>query len=335
MRAREELEERCARERARRLGGLTPPAFEELRRDVHENLSSFIVTDDQRAFQILASALERYYASVKDDDMRSDDEFMQERTRRLSALIAACREAESLDPSCLDAALMEEQAKDLDPLSLLGALMRLEDAESRERGPLADLLDHVPTENGAVQDAWSDVYLRPRLRLRAATVRSCVDTAHYRMALHLGEEALQVSPADPLGIRNSLALAAARLEDEDKFQELEGQVQHHGNSWWHLGRVLLLFKLGRMPAAKRALRGYDTLVRGGAYALLKPVYVEICIPDRPSYAPMSFEEAMLAVHEADPIVADTPDFISWCESQSWFVESAKRFCDEEGLDWSM
>jgi hypothetical protein len=39
MNATEELEERCALTRSRKLGGLTPAGFEELRRDVHENLS--------------------------------------------------------------------------------------------------------------------------------------------------------------------------------------------------------------------------------------------------------------------------------------------------------
>jgi hypothetical protein len=43
---------------------------------------------------------------------------------------------------------------------------------------------------------------------------------------------------------------------------------------------------------------------------------------------------MLAVHEADPIVADTPDFINWCEDQSWLVQDAMKFCDAEGLDWN-
>lgn len=335
MRVREELEERCALERARRLGGLTPPAFEELRRDVHENLSSFIATDDQRAFAILAEALSRYDESVADDDLRSDDEFSQERSRRLAAISASARRALAEDPSCLDAALIQAMAADMDPLALLDALLRLEGTEEKERGPFPELLDHRTQTGEGQMDAWDDIYLRPRLRLRAASVRTCIDTAHYRMAIHLGTEALALSPKDALGIRNSLALAAARLEDEELFQKLEAEVQHHGNSWWHLARCILLYKLGRMPAAKRALRGYDTLVRGGAYALLRPVFVDTYMPDRPEVAPMGFEEAMLAVHEADPIVADTPDFVAWCEAEPWFEASAKRFCDEEGLDWSM
>ncbi|MGN0071884.1 MAG: hypothetical protein ACI361_08645 [Atopobiaceae bacterium] len=326
MNATEELEKRCALTRSRKLGGLTPAGFEELERDVHENLSDFIETDDQRALNILRGALARYDDSVKDDDLRSDDEFMAERKKRFASLIASAQQAQAEDPTCLDAALIEALARDLDPEALLDALLRLEGTEEKQAGKLSDLAT-------GTQDLWDDVYLRPRLRLRAATVRTCVDTAHYRMAATLGREALDAAPSDALGIRSSLALAYARLEDEPAFNELEAEAGHHGNSWWHLARVLLLFKLGRMPAARRALKGYMNLVRGGSYALLRPVFVELCIPDRPALAPNSFEEAMLAVHEADPIVADTPDFITWCEDQPWLVQDAMKFCDEEGLDW--
>lgn len=98
MNATEELEERCALTRSRKLGGLTPAGFEELRRDVHENLSDFIETDDQRALNILKGALARYNDSVKDDDLRGDDEFMAERKKRLSALVAAAQQAQGEDP---------------------------------------------------------------------------------------------------------------------------------------------------------------------------------------------------------------------------------------------
>ena len=247
MNATEELEERCALTRSRKLGGLTPAGFEELRRDVHENLSDFIETDDQRALNILKGALARYNDSVKDDDLRGDDEFMAERKKRLSALVAAAQQAQGEDPSCLDAALIETLARDLDPEALLDALLRLEGTEEKRSGKLQEL-------GTKETDLWDDVYLRPRLRLRAATVRTCVDTAHYRMAASLGREALDVAPTDALGIRSSLALAYARLEDEPAFNELEAEAGHHGSAWSHLGRVLLLFQLIRIQAATRALK---------------------------------------------------------------------------------
>ena len=96
---------------------------------------------------------------------------------------------------------------------------------------------------------------------------------------------------------------------------------------------VLLYKLDRMSAARRALRGFDELCEGGAYALLRPTFVEVYLPDRPEAAPCSFRECMLATREAEPIIADTPDFIAWCQGNDWLVSSAGRFAEKNDLDW--
>ena len=88
-----------------------------------------------------------------------------------------------------------------------------------------------------------------------------------------------------------------------------------------------------MAAARRALRGFDGLCAGGAYALLRPTFVDVYLPDRPEVAPCSFEECLMAVREAEPIVADTPELIAWCQDQDWFVASARSFAERRDLDW--
>ncbi|HQE70248.1 MAG TPA: hypothetical protein PK071_03910, partial [Atopobiaceae bacterium] len=140
-------------------------------------------------------------------------------------------------------------------------------------------------------------------------------------------------PLDALGCRHSAALAHARLEDETGFEELDARFDHASSAWSLLARAILNFKLGRMGAARRALTGYSTLVEGGAYALLRPVLVGTYMPDRPACAPCSFAEALLAVHEADPIVVDVPDFALWAESQHRVRISAISYAQLHGLEW--
>ena len=128
-------------------------------------------------------------------------------------------------------------------------------------------------------------------------------------------------------------LACARLEDEAGLGALDARFSDRESAWSHLARVLLLYKLNRLPAARRALRGFDSLCAGGAYALLHPTYVEIYLPDRPDAEPCGFEESLMAVREAEPIIADVPEFISWCQGHDWLVASARAFAERNDLDW--
>ena len=97
--------------------------------------------------------------------------------------------------------------------------------------------------------------------------------------------------------------------------------------------MLLLFKLGRIAAAKRALEGFARLCDGGAYALLRPILVDVYLPDRPETSTLSFEEATLAVHEADPIIVDVPDFIGWAQGLRTVYFAAEDFARKRDLDW--
>ena len=61
--------------------------------------------------------------------------------------------------------------------------------------------------------------------------------------------------------------------------------------------------------------------------------IDTYLPDRPHAEAGGLEEATLAVHEADPIIADTPDFVAWAAEQPGFQGQAHAFADEHGLDW--
>jgi len=322
MDARAELIERCARHREERLGGLSPEAYAELLAAVQENPASFVDSASDEAFAVVARALEKLRDTTRDDEFLSDDEYERVRSERLARLNAAAREALAIDPGCTDAQLIAALAADEAPTPTLERLLELERS--------ADAVQLLSSASG---DAWDDVFGRPRLRAKAAVARLCLGTTHVGMARDRCLELLDAAPTDVLGARYTLALAYARLEDEAGLDALDARFGRRGNAWMHLARVLLMFKLDRMPAARRALRGYIGLCAGGAYALARPTYVERYIPDRPSFTPGSFDEAVLANHEADSVVVDTPDFVGWALEQPGFADACGAWAERNGLEW--
>lgn len=324
MDAHKELVARLALKRRRALGELSDGAFRELEAAVSSNPAGFVDDAEEEAFLELSRALDLYESAQHDDDLLDDRQYERARSKRLGELHERCQRVLAIDPACGDARLVHTLSADLNPDETLDRLLDQSTREQESLGPV-----RVP----ATGDAWSDVFARPRLRLEDAIARTCLDSARYRMALRHSSELLRLAPLDVLGARYTCALAMARLEDEDGLEWLDQRFSRQGNAWLHLARVVLLYKLDRMPAARRALKGFGRLVEGGAYALLQPVFVDTYMPDRPAFEPGSFHEATLAVHEADPIIADTPDLAPWAAEQPAFVEEAQRFAEANGLDW--
>ena len=324
MRYRDELVGRLAERRRAKLGSLSDSAYDELYRAVQANPADFVDAPEDEAFALVASALEKYAQPAPDEEFLDEQAYLPARAKRYAHLAAECDRALALDPGCTDAALLKILMADLGCDELLDSLTDLDQAETDAHGAL---------EPGEVGDAWADVASHGRLRVRAAISRACLDSARYRIAQSACEDLLALAPSDVLGARHTCALALARLEDEEGFDALDAQAGRSGDSWTHLGRVILLYKLGRMSAAKRALTGFSHLVEGGAYALLRPVLVDTYLPDRPEEKPCSFGEATLAVYEADPIIVDVPDLPYWAESIPEVARSAQRFADSSGYDW--
>ncbi len=324
MNAREELVSRLTIKRRRQLSGLSDAAAHELELAVADDPSSFVEDSSDQAFLMFGRALDKYVASQKDDDLLDDDQYAATRERRMAALSAACEGVLAEDPDCLDARLTQVLVRDLDPDPLLDELLALDASVEGEHGRL-----QIPVTG----DAWSDVFLRPRIRLTAAISRACLDGGRYRMAMSHCTDLLASAPLDAIGARYTCALAMARLEDEDGLEWLDARFGRRGNAWMHLARTVLMYKLGRIPAARRALRGFDRLCEGGSYTILQPAYVDVYVPDRPSFEPGTFAETALAAHEADPVICDIPDFANWVGSQPDMLASAQAFAERNGFDW--
>ncbi|MBP3883809.1 MAG: hypothetical protein J6D54_02570 [Olsenella sp.] len=350
MDAHEELVLRLAEKRRRKLD-LSSSGYAELVLAVREDPAKFVDDPAEEAFSVVTQALGRYEESHRKDDFLSDEDFMAERKRRLERMREDCERALAVDDGCTDARLLSVLARDEEPDALLDLLLDIEKDIADQGLALSGanaagasfLAPDGAGSGGAVgtgerttggsTDAWTDVFARPYLRVQAAVARTCLDTARYRMANAEGQRLLSEARSDVLGARHTCALALARLEDEEGFDELDSRYGRFGDSWTHLGRVILLYKLGRMGAARRALAGFDNLCEGGIYALLRPVMADTYMPDRPLTRPYSFEEATLAVHEADPIVVDVPDLPAWAEAQPGMRESAMSFARKSGFDW--
>lgn len=326
---REELLERIALHRAEKLGGLSSSALDELRVAVRKDPDSYLEDAGDQDFSRLIDALDAFDQVRHDAEFLDDDDAYQKACDRgLEKLESACRGIMDGGRSvCLDASSMEAilRSKDLD--GSLPKLTGLVDLISRT----GSLFPQPGTVEGT--DAWDDVMMRPALRLVDTVACIQAESGRYRHARETCEWLLSMSPSDGVGARYTLAIALARLEDEAALDELDARFGRQGNAWMHLARTLLLFKLDRIPAARRALRGYASLCRGGAYALLRPTYVEPYLPTRPPFEPGSFEEATIAVHECDPVIMDTPDFLGWAGGQDGFAEQARRFARENDLDW--
>jgi len=320
----DELVARCALRRAKELGGLSAEALEVLADEVRDNLRDFVTTPYEQGLATLGAAIDRYHEDAHDDDLRDDDEFYKALAARRQALLATCEDIMHAAPDCVEAQLVAIQLDEAGPDAALDRLLLLDEKCERADGPLPEATDG---------DAWDDVLLRGRLRVQASISRACLATARYRMAAETCERLMRLSPADMLGARLTCLLAYARLEDEAAFNDLDARYDHEGSAWAHLGRLVLLYKLGRMPAARRALMGFCDLCEGGAFALLRPTFTDAYLLERPACERGSYEEAVLAVHEGDPIICDTPELPNWAATQGDVSDQAGRFAAERGFDW--
>ncbi len=350
MNGQAELIERCARRRARELGGLSSKAYQELVYTIQENPGKFVVHPEEQAFAKVVEALE-YNRQVQryEEDLESEDEhFVSLRAQRLEGIHSFCEQALELDPGCLDARLLEVLCRDVPLHQQCEALCDVFDATSMPKDTSttsdhndADIaLAHAGGEHGitpsacpsachsACHSAWDEVYMRPYLRLEASLARACFACMHYSLACTHADALIQMDPTDALGARFTWALALARLEQEDELNALQARFKQQGNAWFYLAHVLLLYKLDRDLPAQRALKSLTTFCEGSSEWLQNSMHAlpyagdylpdrinGNYLPDRPPTRPGSFEESCQAFLEAEAILMDTPGFIPWAASK--------------------
>ena len=327
----EELVQRCAFKRRAAIGPMSDAAYEELLLAVQSDLKSYASETDELPMYHLAQAVKRYQDSQFNDDSYTDEEFVQARITRLQTFLHALENIREKYGENTDLLRMDALIHTSGPESLLQALLAIQNQAKKEAKRTSNLEDSK-TSATIPHDMWADVFTRPRLRLQAAIGRTYADTARFKLAATTCEQLLEESPSDAVGARFTLALTYARLEDEAALNRLDDRFNHHSNAWIELARAILLFKLSRISSARRALKSYQMNTEGGAFALLHPTFVDIYIPDRPEVTTGSFNEALLAIHEAEPVIVDVPDFVEWAGNIPEFAAASDAYAAANGFD---
>lgn len=304
-----------------------PKRVAELSRQAMRSPDTVASDDEDRAFILFDRVVQRARQEIDDeldamyDDPGASSRRPSGRMPRTRALLARCL---SLDPHCYDARNLDILARSETSDAALAALDALEPEAREWCTARSEELD------GTVADPWDAVCLRPWLRIRSRAVDLLIEGACYREAAARCEDMLSFAPTDGQGVRHTLALLYARLEDEDGLNRLDAAYGREASCWMHIARAVLLYKLGRMDAARRAATGLADLCPGAAYYLAYPTYVPPYLPDRPLYAPGTDQESLLATYEADFLVVDTPEFVDWCQSIERFSRAARSFGSSHG-----
>lgn len=295
--------------------------FMDLSRQAMRTPEKLCTDEEDRAFMMLDRAVARARQDIDDelDRLYYEQDGPRKPPSKLPQTHLLLERCIQTDPHCYDAATLDTL---ITCDTFEQAISRLEQLEPearvwcQERSRLFD---------DPVADPWDAVFLRPWLRMRSRCIDLYVQASCYREALSRCEQMLAEAPADGQGIRHTAALLYARLEDEEGLNALDVRYGREGSCWMHLARALLLYKLGRTDAARRAVGGLAELCPGAAFYLVNPSYVPPYLPDRPLFKPGSPEESLLATYEAEYLVMDTPEFVSWAMTQPKFAQAADKF----------
>lgn len=304
-----------------------PARVAELSRKALRSPESVAADDEDRAFILLDRVVQRARQEIDDElDAMYDDPGQAARRQagrmpRTRSLLARCL---ALDEHCYDARNLDALVRSESGDAAIAALDALEPDAREWCSARSQELD------GPVADPWDAVWLRPWLRIKSRAIDLLIEGACYREAASRCEEMLSFAPTDGQGVRHTLALLYARLEDEEGLNRLDAAYGREASCWTHIARAVLLYKLGRMDAARRAAIGLAELCPGAAFYLACPTYVPPYLPDRPLYTPGTEQESLLATYEADFLVVDTPEFVDWCQSIEKFSNAAKSFGRSHG-----
>ena len=298
---------------------------EEFSRRFVQKRDSLPQTDDDRAFGLVAQAAQLIDYELPFATAVSAPQTIREARKLLT-------EALELDPDCLDARRMIAAADSRTPTAYHDYLVQ--DAPQVraqcERARDAALAGARGSFAGLAQ-ASAALAMRPYLRWMAAASSTSLICGRYRMAIDEAREALAIEPGDPADVSYTLALAYAKLEDEESYgQLLAGAETTHGAAWYSLARIALLYKQESREEAVREVRHLlDAYPNAGTTLgrqddLPDGVYARICV------TPMSEDELILATSEATVLLQEGCDdhergsLGSWLANLPEVIEAQER-----------
>lgn len=310
-------------------------------REAMRDPAAYVTDDEDRAFMMLGHAVEtarREIMSAEDAqaDLEEGDPTEYEARVRgaegpddpwLTGTLAELRHILQVDPHCYDARTILVMSEATDDEDAIARLLALQD-ECRDW--CASRSAELDKES---DDDWDAIFMRPYLRLLFKIADLFTLSGRYRLSLARHRAMLAENPTDHQGVRHGAALLLARLEDEEGLDALDVAYGRSGSAWMALSRAVLLYKLGRMDAARRATEGLASLYPAAAYFLVEPPYVEPYVTERPPFAPGSPREALLATFEAQFLLDDTPVFVDWALTLPGFTRAAEEFGRSHGGEY--
>ncbi len=295
---------------------LTESACKELMENIVENPHEFLTCPEDASYLCLAEGMNLYYrllGSLNEDSPMSEgigDEQMHMFETSDAMLQQVTDVALKIYPGNLDARYLS--------LMNAGNIYRIDN--------LLEMKKLLEKYAGKLEPSPS-IYTRPYQRLHASYIQGLVLNGSYRLALQEGKVALDYDESDPFGVRHSMSLCYARLEDIRGFEELEERFDRTSNAWSYLARTILMYRTNNLTAAKRTITGYTKLIPGAAFLILSGVHLFPLSKSlgRPEVSTCTFDEATIATREAFEIIEDTPSFREWAESIDQVRKSAEEF----------
>ena len=247
-----------------------------------------------------AETAEDFMDLAEDAENRGDD----------AEALRLVRKAIKLDPSDLDAELMEIRLGEKNPLNIQKRIRLAADRGRRQ------LEKDGFFEKEYIGDFWGVMETRPFMRVRSAYVDVLKECGMLRQAAREAEDMIRLNTNDNLGMRFTLMHIYAALEEPGPAEELLKKYSEHEEGQMLLPLALLYYKLGETDRAESYIKRLNKAVEGTRQFIRDYMEKNLVkklrqILKKPGYSPFTEEELIIAWHENDDIYDNTPTFILW------------------------
>lgn len=292
------------------------------------NRDSLPQSDEDRAFHLVAKATDLVDYQLPFSNEESGPGIIAEARKLL-------QEALELDERCYDARRMLAAAESASPNDYHRYLA---DNASETRDFCKRKREHVMAEidDDEMAEFAGSLAMRPYLRWLATHAMNALVCGRYRLCVKIALEALELDSTDPAGMRMSLALAYAKLEDAEALDVLCGSAKKGpGYAWFALARMALAFKQEDRAAAEREVSNILAAYPNAGTTLSRQDDLPDGIFCRINVEPLSEDELILATSESTVLLQEGFDLRergtlgSWLAGRPEVVEAAAR---EAALD---
>ncbi len=280
-------------------------------------------TDADRAFHLVAKACDLIDYQLPFSNELGAPGLIADAHKQL-------KEALELDPNCFDARRMLAAAESANPNEYHRYLAdHAGEVRSFCEGEREKASSQI--EDAEMVELLGELAMMPYLRWIATEAMNSLVCGRYRLCVRLANEAVSLVPNDPSDSRRTLALAYAKLEDQEALDELcAGVEKGAGWAWFALARMSVAFKRGDRAAAEAEVSDLLATYPNAGTMLSRQddlpdgIFCRICTE------PLSEDELIVAVSESTVLLQEGVDprergtLGSWLASRPEVIEAAAR-----------